>query len=336
MLLSMSISQVFLKRKTIKTKHSGGLPRILLLLLCLFALVTDAFSYDFYERSRGQLLFFNILSAEEHTCEVTFGDPGSHYEGSYTIPRSVRHQGRRYQVTAVGKRAFKDCTSLTGITIPANITRIDSAAFSGCSGIYRLRLPKQLTYLGEMAFYGCSALSYVEIPASVGFVGAGAFGDCESLMDINVADGNTRYSDMDGSGCVVDLKTHVLVQASGSAVIPKNVVEIGAYAFSGRVELTSVNIPDRVTTISAYAFYGCRQLREVRLPQYLSSIGSRAFFFCSILHKVTADNPVPSPIATDAFQPAAYERVVLTVPVVTDEAYRSTEGWGQFRQILTE
>ena len=279
----MSISQVFLKRKTIKTKHSGGLPRILLLLLCLFALVTDAFSYDFYERSRGQLLFFNILSAEEHTCEVTFGDPGSHYEGSYTIPRSVRHQGRRYRVTAVGKRAFKDCTSLTGITIPANITRIDSAAFSGCSGIYRLRLPKQLTYL-----------------------------------------------------CVVDLKTHVLVQASGSAVIPKNVVEIGAYAFSGRVELTSVDIPDRVTAIGAYAFYGCRQLREVRLPQYLSSIGSRAFFFCSILHKVKAENPVPSPIATDAFQPAAYERVVLTVPVVTDEAYRSTEGWRQFRQILTE
>ena len=119
-------------------------------------------------------------------------------------------------------------------------------------------------------------------------------------------------------------------------MIPKNVVEIGAYAFSGRVELTSVNIPDRVTTIGAYAFYGCRQLREVRLPQYLSSIGSRAFFFCSILHKVKAENPVPSPIATDAFQPAGYERVVLTVPVVTDEAYRSTEGWSQFRQILTE
>ena len=268
----MSISQVFLKRKTIKTKHSGGLPRILLLLLCLFALVTDAFSYDFYERSRGQLLFFNILSAEELPSVPEFSS-------SFCC----------LAIMELNPPIVSDSSPL----IEPLLSRINtiSVKFSLiCSGIYRLRLPKQLTYLGEMAFYGCSALSYVEIPASVGFVGAGAFGDCESLMDINVADGNTRYSDMDGSGCVVDLKTHVLVQASGSAVIPKNVVEIGAYAFSGRVELTSVDIPDRVTAIGAYAFYGCRQLREVRLPQYLSSIGSRAFFFCSILHKVKAEN----------------------------------------------
>ena len=103
-----------------------------------------------------------------------------------------------------------------------------------------------------------------------------------------------------------------------------------------RVELTSVNIPDRVTTIGAYAFYGCRQLTEIQLPQYLSNIGSRAFFFCTSLRSVAAQNPVPSPIAADAFQPSGYERVVLTVPIVTDEAYRSTEGWSQFRQILTE
>ena len=36
---------------------------------------------------------------------------------------------------SIGKWAFKDCTGLTQIRIPASVTAIDAAAFEGCGNV---------------------------------------------------------------------------------------------------------------------------------------------------------------------------------------------------------
>ena len=116
-------------------------------LLCIFVAMTFCHlthAFDFFDRSRGSVLYYNIVSDQERTCEITHGDEVGEFSGSITIPRSVRHKGRRYKVTAVGREAFAYCEGLTSITFTSNITRIDSAAFCGCVGIYRLKLPKSL------------------------------------------------------------------------------------------------------------------------------------------------------------------------------------------------
>ena len=202
-------------------------------LLFILLYFCDARAYDFMDRSRGEVLYFNIVSSAERTCELTHGDAGETYEGrSYTIPRSVRYRRHSYRVVAVGKEAFAGCNNLTNITFHSHITRIDSAAFSGSLSLSRLRLPSKLKEIGSMAFYGCSSLSYVEIPASVEQIGEGAFSNCSGVVDITVDDKNRRYSDAKGSSCIIDTKTHSLIQGCSGTEIPSDITSVGAYAFA--------------------------------------------------------------------------------------------------------
>ena len=39
------------------------------------------------------------------------------------------------QVTTIGPRAFKDCSALHRITIPASVTEIAEDAFEGCTNL---------------------------------------------------------------------------------------------------------------------------------------------------------------------------------------------------------
>jgi formylglycine-generating enzyme required for sulfatase activity len=46
-------------------------------------------------------------------------------------------------VTAIGAGAFKDCTKLTGVTIPATVTGLAKEAFSGCTGLRQRQIQRQ-------------------------------------------------------------------------------------------------------------------------------------------------------------------------------------------------
>lgn len=72
-------------------------------------------------------IYYNITSAGS-TVEVAQAS----YVGDVTIPSTVTYEGTTYKVTKIGKRAFKNCSGLTSITIPNSITYIGEAAFYDC------------------------------------------------------------------------------------------------------------------------------------------------------------------------------------------------------------
>jgi hypothetical protein len=94
--------------------------------------------------------------------------------GHYTIPDSV----------TIGKSAFKNCSSLTSVTIPDSFTSIWSWAFSGCSSLTSVTIPDSVTSIGGNAFRGCSSLTSVTIPESVTRIVDWAFDGCSSLTNI--------------------------------------------------------------------------------------------------------------------------------------------------------
>ena len=96
-----------------------------LLLFCC----TVAGAYDF--KFGG--IYFNILSSEDKTVEVTSGS--NKYTGAVTIPASVTYKGITYSVTTIGYEAFFDCIGLTSIEIPSSVTSIGESAFAYCSGL---------------------------------------------------------------------------------------------------------------------------------------------------------------------------------------------------------
>ena len=72
------------------------------------------------------------------------------------------------------------------------------------------------------------------------------------------------------------------------------VTSIGAGAFSGCSNLTSVTIPEGVINIGGGAFSGCSGLTSVTIPEGVTSIGDYAFRDCSGLTSISVEsgNPV--------------------------------------------
>ena len=153
-------------------------------------------------------------------------------------------------VTAIGDRAFSNCTCLREICIPEGVTRIGDSAFFVCTSLVEVHLPESVTRIGAMAFSDCTSLAEIHLPEGVTEIGDWAFSDCKSLAEIHV---------------------------------PTGVTEIGDWVFSGCRSLAEIHIPDGLIEIGQYAFFACTSLSEIYIPASVEQIGSKTFQRCERL-----------------------------------------------------
>lgn len=221
---------------------------------------------------------------------------------SITIPDSVTEIGRSAfancnsltsvtlpdNVEVIRENTFSECTSLTSVTLPKNLLSIEKNAFYECSALTSVALPEGLTSISGNAFYRCFALETITIPASVTEIGDYAFNRCDSLTDIDVMDGNARYSSVDG---VLLDGTKLIRYPEGrtetSYAVPSGVTGIGEHAFSKCMNLTDITFPESLTEIGWFSFIFCTGLTSVTIPEGVTTIGAVAFQDCTSLTSVT-------------------------------------------------
>ena len=194
-------------------------------------------------------------------------------------------------ITEIGDYAFEDCSGLTSLTLPAGITKIGYFAFLGCSGLTSLTLPAGITSIGSSAFWGCSGLTSLNLPAGITEISDGTFYRCSGLTSLNLPAGITEIGEGAFQGC----------SGLTSLTLPAGITEIGEYAFVGCSRLTSLTLPAGITSISHDAFKYCSGLTSLTLPAGITSIGSRAFYGCSGLTSLTLPAGI-SYIAWGAFE----------------------------------
>ncbi|EJK66143.1 hypothetical protein THAOC_12953, partial [Thalassiosira oceanica] len=84
----------------------------------------------------------------------------------------------------IGEYAFRDCTALRQVTIPASVIRLGTGVFISCINLAKVHFDEGLEIIGAGAFYECTALRSVTVPSSVTELGNWAFSDCTNLTEV--------------------------------------------------------------------------------------------------------------------------------------------------------
>ena len=167
--------------------------RLFILVLTSFFSTTSLLAYDFVVDG----IYYNILSEEDGTCEVTYKKYGSTtYSGEIIIPSTVSYLGKQYHVTTIGISAFYGSyNNLTSIDIPNSVTSIDGGAFSYCTSLTSIDIPNSVVSIGGNAFSECTGLTSIDIPNSVTSIGDYAFGYCTGLTTIDIPNSVTSIGE---------------------------------------------------------------------------------------------------------------------------------------------
>jgi hypothetical protein len=252
----------------------------------------------------------NYLGDIAGWCAIKFGDisanPISNSHNLYINDQEIRDLVIPNTVDSIHNYAFKDCFSLTSVSIGNSVTSIGDYAFDGCSSLTSVTIGNSLTSIGKNAFFNCSSLTSINIPESVTNIWYGAFDNTGIYNDESNWENNVLYID----NCLIALKCNiegeytikdgVRLIAGGTfwaqnnmtkVNFPNSVKSISALAFS-TINITSLEIPNNVKNIEERAFRGCRYLSTITLGDGLTCIEDKVFQDCRALTSITIPNSI--------------------------------------------
>ena len=195
----------------------------------------------------------------------------------------------RYYITAIGPKAFENCSSLATVSINSRsiITAIAASAFQGCKALTSFAMPSGLVSIGNSAFLGSGleqvtfneSLTSIEAKAFSGTklkdvtvneqltsLGRSAFADCQSLASVTLNNALKEIADSTFANC----------PALVSVSFGSGLETIGSRAFANS-GITSAVFNDRLAVINTSAFEDCHSLASVSFGSGLETIGNRAF-----------------------------------------------------------
>jgi hypothetical protein len=144
-----------------------------------------------------------------------FGAPTDGLQGSI-IPTSIK----TVIITggnSIEDYAFRDCFSLTNVTIPDSVKSIGESAFTRCENLKNIIIGNNVTSIGNYAFNECKNLIDVTIGSGVTSIGRFAFFGCNNLKSVTfqgiIFENNLSTIAFEGLG---DLRTKYLNRGIGT------------------------------------------------------------------------------------------------------------------------
>ena len=261
------------------------------------------------------------LIIPEGTKRITSGKVSGMDIVKATLPSSL---------TDIYGGAFADCTQLSEIKIPDNVTYIGKGAFDN-TAIYN-NCTEKLLYIDKWLVAHKGNLGDVVIEEGTKGIADGLFTYNASLTGVEWPSSITRINELTFSHCT-ELK---------KITIPSSVTSIGNYAFWDCTGLKDVHIndlaawcgisfgdisanplcyaenlylngdlvtelviPDGVTKIKDYAFAGCSGITSIEIPNSVTNIGNYAFDGCTSLADINLASTIKS-IKLNAFENTAW------------------------------
>lgn len=223
----------------------------------------------YYFRDMMYMNVFLNAGKFSDSLKVTFGPnvekvPKGMFEARESEYAHVTEIVLSDSIKNIGDWAFANCYDLQNVTWGKNIERIESEAFRNCTKLQSITIPEGTEYIGLNAFKGCKYLKQINFNAKQ----CKAF-MMRSSMDEHVFVDAGKYSSSLKVifGNKVEIVPASLFEAPESAyahitevIIPKNVKEIGAFAFNNCKDLKKITIKGATTVPNSELynpFNGC-------------------------------------------------------------------------------
>ena len=197
-----------------------------------------------------------------------------------------------------------NCSSLTNITLPNNITEISFETFQGCTSLTSINIPNSVTKIGHKAFENCKSLTSIVIPNSVEAINYHAFYSCTNLTSVTIEDGiNTLVFEDTYSAKNKKNNDHFASCLLETLYLGRNIEYNRNSIFSpfAKTTLASAIIGDKVSKLGSCFFYLCKRLTSISIPNSVTEIGSGAFENCTSLTNITLPNNITE-IVFDTFE----------------------------------
>lgn len=212
-----------------------------------------------------------------------------------------------YYVTEIGKNAFQNCSKLTKVELPSNLTSIGKGAFVDCKldeivsdikGANLRPIPEDV--FSEYTITNTNAKVYVPDYSSIDVYkatdGWAVLSNCKweagQWKVSGIQNDHMKYKYHTGTydAIVVEIafpndeneknlniKRNILIENGGD--IPYNVISIAPTGIDNKGKIQTITIEDsaKPLTIGDDAFRGCTNLKKVEFPSSLTAIGNNAF-----------------------------------------------------------
>lgn len=149
------------------------------------------------------------------------------------IPSSYKGE----KIIAIEKNVFKNCSSITSVTISNNLTQIGESAFENCSSLTTLKIGTGLTSIGSYAFRGTKLKNVY-------------FSDINEWVQINGISNITSYG--------ASYKDLYLNDVLVTEVNIDKATSVNPRAFYNCTNVTTIALGTQLKKIDEYAFSGCQ------------------------------------------------------------------------------
>ncbi len=215
------------------------------------------------------------LHSIELPQNVTTIETGAFKENPYLATATLNDS-----LTTLGTNAFLDCPVLERVTFGENskLNSMGDQAFRACSSLAEISIPATLNSLGVRAFAGCSSLHKLTIE------------DSSNDLDPYYNDANSSGAEGDNNGAFTECPIDTLYLGRNfSGDYPPFT---GGHE-RPRANLTTVTIGPLVKTLRSRLFKDCVKLEDITLPETLNEI-EHSCFWNTGLKNVTLPSSITS------------------------------------------
>ena len=229
--------------------------------------------------------------------------------------------------TAIRAYAFAGNKKLTGVTLPASLTKVENRIFADCNDTLKVVLRANVNS-GFFTEWNCKGYTGTETYLYT-------FADVaeENGYIYTVSDGKAYILEYKYKGSGEDIVVprtlggYPVCGIGGRAFFGTNIKSVTVHsgieyaaneAFASCQSLESVEFEGEATTLGAGIFAGCSALKSVILPSALASIPSDAFTGCSSLDNIILPDTLEI-IEAYAFYETAIKEITIPASVISIE-----------------